>query len=89
MENNYVTLSLLVNGELVAYKRVALCHKPIDSKKIEGIKTRWYHLYALKNRREWQMFIEIPAGESIKFQKKNCIFDSLNTKQNENANTEQ
>ena len=79
----------MIDDKFVAYRKVHLINQTIPNKVIEDIKVKWYHLYALKNRREWQIFIEIPAEKNIKFPRKNTIFDTLNTKQNENANTEQ
>ena len=78
----------MIDKKFIAYRRVHLVNLTIPHKVIEDIKMKWYHLYALKNRVDWQIFIEIPSEKNIKFSRKNSIFDTLNTKHNENANTE-
>ena len=59
---------------------------------MKEVRNRWFYLYGLASKNDWQIHVRMPSKmddykKTIRFPKKNVIFEIQNTKQNESTNT--
>jgi hypothetical protein len=59
---------------------------------MKQVRDRWFYLYGLASKEDWQINVRMPSKmdadkKTIRFPKKNVIFEIQNTKQNESTNT--
>jgi hypothetical protein len=59
---------------------------------IKEVRNRWYYLYGLASKEDWEIHVRMPSKmdadkKTIRFPKKNVIFESQNTINNESTNT--
>jgi len=57
---------------------------------MKEVRNRWYYLYGLASKEDWQIHIRMPSKmdeykKTIRFPKKNVIFESQNTINNETS----
>jgi hypothetical protein len=83
-----VIMELVVRGEVVME---ASCKMII--RHMKELYKRWYYAYGLASKRDWEIHIRMPSKmdadkKTIKFPKKNVIFELQNTINNESTNTE-
>jgi len=60
---------------------------------MKQVRDRWYYLYGLASKEDWQIHVRMPSKmdadkKTIRFPKKNVIFEIQNTIKNESTNTE-
>jgi hypothetical protein len=82
-----VIMELVVRGEVVME---ASCK--IIMRHMKELYKRWYYAYGLASKRDWEIHIRMPSKmdadkKTIKFPKKNVIFEIQNTINNESTNT--
>jgi hypothetical protein len=93
MQNNQkrkdrkLIMELHINGEMVmeAMVRMEVSH-------LKKMRNKWYYGYALASKTDWQIHVRIKSKmddlkETIRFPKKNVIFEIQNTINNESTNT--
>lgn len=75
---------LEVDGEVVTERSVE-----VSLFKINEIKQRWYHTYAIKSRKlDFQIYVEIPSAmENNKCKRKPFITNTINTFNYETSET--
>jgi hypothetical protein len=87
-DDDRVIMELVVRGEVVME---ASCK--IIMRHMKELYKRWYYAYGLASKRDWEIHIRIPSKmdadkKTIRFPKKNVIFEIQNTIKNESTNTE-
>jgi hypothetical protein len=60
---------------------------------IKEVRNRWFYLYGLASKEDWEIHVRMPSKmdidkKTIRFPKKNVIFEIQNTINNESTNTE-
>jgi hypothetical protein len=81
-------MELVVRGEVVME---GSCKMII--RHMKDLYKKWYYAYGLASKRDWEIHIRMPSKmdedkKTIKFPKKNVIFELQNTINNESTNTE-
>jgi len=78
MASNRVRMVLEVDGEVVTERSVE-----VSLSKINEIKQRWYHTYAIKSRKlAFEIYVEIPSAmENVKCKRKPFITNTINYEQ--------
>jgi len=82
-----VMMELVVRGEVVVEATSLLMIRHI-----KALRDRWFYGYGLASKEDWQIHIRMPSKmdeykKTIRFPKKNVIFESQNTINNESTNT--
>jgi len=59
---------------------------------MKQVRDRWFYLYGLASKEDWQIHVRMPSKmdeykKTIRFPKKNVIFEIQNTINNESTNT--
>ena len=81
-------MELVVRGEVVIEATSLLMIRHI-----KALRDRWFYGYGLASKEDWQIHIRMPSKmdidkKTIRFPKKNVIFEIQNTIKNESTNTE-
>ena len=82
-----VMMELVVRDEVVVQASSLLMIRHMKE-----VRNRWFYLYGLASKEDWQIHVRMPSKmddykKTIRFPKKNVIFEIQNTKQNESTNT--
>jgi len=82
-----VMMELVVRDEVVVEASSLLMIRHMKE-----VRNRWFYLYGLASKNDWQIHVRMPSKmddykKTIRFPKKNVIFEIQNTKQNESTNT--
>ena len=83
-----VMMELVVRDEVVVEASSLLMIRHMKQ-----VRDRWFYLYGLASKNDWEIHVRMPSKmdeykKTIRFPKKNVIFEFQNTKQNESTNTE-
>jgi len=83
-----VMMELVVRDEVVVQASSLLMIRHMKE-----VRNRWFYLYGLASKNDWEIHVRMPSKmvdykKTIRFPKKNVIFEFQNTKQNESTNTE-
>lgn len=86
--DNDAMMELVVRGEVVLEASCKLIMR-----NMKELYKRWYYAYGLASRYDWEIHIRMPSKmdedkKTIRFPKKNVIFEIQNTIKNESTNTE-
>jgi hypothetical protein len=59
---------------------------------MKQVRDRWFYLYGLASKNDWEIHVRMPSKmdadkKTIRFPKKNVIFEIQNTINNESTNT--
>jgi len=60
---------------------------------MKQVRDKWFYLYGLASKNDWEIHVRMPSKmdeykKTIRFPKKNVIFEFQNTINNESTNTE-
>jgi len=80
-----VMMELVIRDEVVVVATSLLMIRHMKE-----VRNRWYYLYGLASKEDWQIHIRMPSKmdeykKTIRFPKKNVIFESQNTINNETS----
>jgi hypothetical protein len=81
-------MELVVRGEVVVEATSLLMIRHI-----KALRDRWFYGYGLASKEDWEIHVRMPSKmdidkKTIRFPKKNVIFEFQNTINNESTNTE-
>jgi hypothetical protein len=82
-----VMMELVVRDEVVVQASSLLMIRHMKE-----VRNRWFYLYGLASKEDWQIHVRMPSKmddykKTIRFPKKNVIFEIQNTINNESTNT--